>query len=79
VVIEAGSNQYVMAGWTDPLGQTDLVGKAQYDFDIVEISQPQVVNGGSNMLYIAYATVVLLVLLAVMVLVLKLRHKPSHN
>ena len=44
-VIEAGENQYVMVGWTDPIGQPALIGKALYDFYAVKLSVPQDSNG----------------------------------
>jgi hypothetical protein len=41
-VIEVGQNRFVMVGWTDPKGHPELVGKATYEFYIVELS----VNNG---------------------------------
>jgi hypothetical protein len=37
-VIEDKENQCVVFGWTDPLNQTNLIGKAKYDFNIVKLS-----------------------------------------
>ncbi len=37
-VIETGENEFVMAGWADPIGMPDVIGKAKYDFYIVKIS-----------------------------------------
>jgi hypothetical protein len=37
-IIESKENQYVVFGWTDPLDQTNLIGKAKYDFNIVKLS-----------------------------------------
>lgn len=37
-VIDAGKNQYVIVGWTDPPEAPDLIGKAQYDFYIAKLS-----------------------------------------
>jgi len=34
-------NQYVMVGWTDPPGQPNLIGKAQYDFYVVKLDAPK--------------------------------------
>ncbi len=42
-VLDAGKNQYIMVGWTDPLNEPSLIGKAQYDFYVVKIS-PQNTN-----------------------------------
>jgi hypothetical protein len=39
-VIETGESQYVIIGWTDPLGQTALIGKATYDFYTVKVAIP---------------------------------------
>jgi len=40
-VIESGKNQYVISGWTDPPNEPSLIGKAHYDFYLVEINTPQ--------------------------------------
>ena len=77
-VIEAGENQYVMVGWTDPIGQPALIGKALYDFYVVKLSVPQDSNGLSFQ-FIAYAVTVFGILLAALLLLLKLRHKPRTN
>jgi hypothetical protein len=77
-VIEAGENQYVMVGWTDPIGQPALIGKALYDFYVVKLSVPQDGNGLSFR-FIAYAVTVFGILLAALLLLLKLRHKPRTN
>ncbi len=53
-VIETGKNQYVMAGWTDPPGQPNLIGKAQYDFYIVKIDASQTNSGFSSLQFIIY-------------------------
>ncbi len=36
-VIDEGKNSYFMVGWTDPIGQPELIGKAKYDFSIVKL------------------------------------------
>ncbi|MGD0405717.1 MAG: hypothetical protein ABSB10_03605 [Candidatus Bathyarchaeia archaeon] len=77
-VIEAGENQYVMVGWTDPIGQPALIGKALYDFYVVKLSVPQDSNALSFQ-FIAYAVTVFGILLAALLLLLKLRHKPRTN
>jgi len=70
-VIEAGENQYVMVGWTDPPGQPALIGKAQYDFYIVKIEAPKASSTFSNLLLIAFGVVVL----AALLLALRLHYK----
>lgn len=37
-IIKNNENQYVVFGWTDPINQTNLIGKAKYDFNIVKLS-----------------------------------------
>jgi hypothetical protein len=64
-VIEA-DNAYVMVGWTDPIGQTALIGKATYDFSIVKLGVPQNSSGLPNFqltTYIALAIAVSLIIL----------------
>ncbi len=51
-VLDAGKNQYIMVGWTDPLNEPSLIGKAQYDFYVVKIS-PQNTNLNLTILFIA--------------------------
>jgi hypothetical protein len=76
-VLEAGKNQYVMVGWTDPPGQPALIGKARYMFYIVKLSAPPDSNGLSSLQFIAYAATVFGILLAALIVVFKLRHKPN--
>jgi hypothetical protein len=71
-VIDSGDNSYVMVGWTDPIGRDDLIGKATYDFSIVELSSQQGSNGLSEQQAAAYAVVVIAALLITFILV-KLR------
>ncbi|MGD0995236.1 MAG: hypothetical protein ABR909_06900 [Candidatus Bathyarchaeia archaeon] len=78
-VIEAGKNQYVMVGWTDPPGQPALIGKARYMFYIVNLSYPLDSNGLSSFQFISYAVIVFAILLAAWFVVFKLRHKPNTN
>ncbi len=40
-VIDLGENQYVLAGWTDPVGKPELIGSAKYDFLAVELNAPE--------------------------------------
>jgi hypothetical protein len=37
-VLDAGKNQYVIVGWTDPPEAPDLIGKAQYNFYTAKLS-----------------------------------------
>ena len=71
-VIEAGKNQYIMVGWTDPPGQPSLIGKAQYDFYIVRIDALQSNNGFSSLQIFFYALAISVVAIAVLILVYKL-------
>ena len=78
-VIETGKNQYVMVGWTDPPGQPALIGKARYMFYIVNLSYPLDSNGLSTFQFISYALIAFTILLAVLLVMFKLRHKPNTN
>ena len=51
-VLDAGKNQYIIVGWTDPPTETSLIGKAQYDFYFVKISL-QNTNLNLTILFIA--------------------------
>ena len=67
-VIET-DNAYVMVGWTDPIGQTALIGKATYDFSIVKLSVPQKSSVLPNFQltnYIAVAIAVSLIILTLL-------------
>ncbi len=68
-----------MVGWTDPVGQPDLIGKAIYDFSIVKIDTPQSNGGLSFSQIIAFVIVGLGVLVAAVLSVLKLQRKPREN
>ena len=74
-VIETGDNAYVMAGWTDPMGQSALIGKAVYDFYVVKLSVAQDINGTSGFQFIGYVVAVIAVLLVTLLLLIKLRSK----
>ncbi|MGD0204574.1 MAG: PQQ-binding-like beta-propeller repeat protein [Candidatus Bathyarchaeia archaeon] len=78
-VIQTGKNQYVMVGWTDPPGQHSLIGKARYMFYIVNLIYPQDINWFSSLQFISYVGTAFAILLAVLLVVLKLRHKPNTN
>ena len=76
-VIEAGENQYVMVGWTDPLGQPALIGKATYDFYIVKLQAPQNSGGPSGLQYLAYVLVGFAVFISIVLVALKTKRKPN--
>jgi hypothetical protein len=76
-VIDAGNNQYVMAGWTDPFGQPALVGKAQYDYYIVKLSPSQSNIGLSILRITTYTIVIFAILIAALLLVLKKRQNKN--
>lgn len=70
-VIEVADNKYVMVGWTDPVGQPELVGKASYDFYIVCFNAIQ--NSDSlSLSLVAYAGALLGLLVAVFAVAFKL-------
>jgi hypothetical protein len=66
-VIEA-DNAYVMVGWTDPIGQTALIGKATYDFSIVKLGVPTNSSVLPNFQLISYVTVAIVVSLIILTL-----------
>jgi hypothetical protein len=37
-ILDAGKNQYLVVGWTDPPKEPSLIGKAQYDFYVAKLS-----------------------------------------
>ncbi len=78
-VIQTGKNQYVMVGWTDPPGQPALIGKARYMFYIVNFTYPQITNWFLSLQFISYVGAAFAILLAVLLVVLKLRYKPNTN
>jgi hypothetical protein len=78
-VIQTGKNQYVMVGWTDPPGQPALIGKARYMFYIVNFTYPQVTNWFLSLQFISYVGAAFAVLMAVLLVVLKLRYKLNTN
>ena len=71
-VLETGSNSYVMVGWTDPIGQQALIGKATYDFYVIKLSVAHSNNGISSFQFIAYTMTVIAVLMVTSLLVFKL-------
>ena len=78
-VTEAANNTYVMVGWTDPIDQPALIGKAVYDFSIVELVPAQNSNGFSNLQLITYALLAIAVLIVTLVLLMKWRVKGKNN
>ncbi len=67
-VIDAGAGEYVLVGWTDPLGQPELVGRATYDFYVVKLSQGEVASSFSTVTLVL--TLVIFALLAVILVLL---------
>lgn len=78
-VVDAGNNQYVMAGWTDPLGQPALIGKAQYDFNIIKISPSQAASGLSILQITTYAIIIFTVLIVCLLVMLRKRQNKNSN
>ena len=74
-VIETKANAYVMVGWTDPIGQPDLVGKKMYDFYVTELNVADKSVGTSGLQFIDYAIIIVSILLVVLLLLIKLRTK----
>lgn len=73
-IIETNDNAYVLAGWTDPLDQPDIVGRATYDFYVVKLSAPSLVSeNGLPYLQIIEVAVAFTVLLATLLLVFRFR------
>ncbi len=71
-VIETGTNQYVLVGWTDPPAHPELAGVKHYDFYVAKISPPQAENG-LNLQVIVYLVVVSGLLVAALAVLLRLR------
>jgi hypothetical protein len=78
-ITEAANNTCVMVGWTDPIDQPTLIGKATYDFFIVELVPTQNSNGFSNLQLITYALLAFAVLIVTLVLLMKWRVKGKNN
>jgi hypothetical protein len=72
-VIEADNNQYVIVGWTDPLGRPDLIGKKMYDFYLVDLGIAQNNNSTSSFQSIYCIVTVLAALALTFFIALKLR------
>jgi len=73
--LEAGDNRYVMVGWTDPMGQPTLIGKATYDFYVVKLSVAQNRNAPSSFEFITSAVTIIAILIVTLILLFKLRTK----
>jgi hypothetical protein len=69
-VLEANSGKYVMFGWTDPMGQPDMVGKATYEFYIARLG---VASAGPSLLTIILSIAIFALLVAALLLMIKLR------
>jgi hypothetical protein len=78
-ITEAANNTYVMVGWTDPIDQPTLIGKATYDFFIVGLVPVQNSNGFSSLQLITYALLAIAVLIVTLVLLMKWRVKGKNN
>ena len=74
-VIEAENNDFVMVGWTDPIGQPALIGKATYDFSIVKLRASPNSSGLSSFQLISYALAAVAVSLITLALLFKCRIK----
>lgn len=73
-VIETNDSAYVMAGWADPAGRPDLVGRALYNFYIVKLEVSSTTGTEIPWLLI-YGLAILVVLVAIVLLIVKLRRK----
>jgi hypothetical protein len=74
-VVDLGGDRYFLAGWTDPAGQPELVGKATYDFWIVEVNITQQPSFPITHLVLAFAVAIVAVLGALFVLFRKRKTK----
>jgi hypothetical protein len=77
-VIEA-DNAYVMVGWTDPIGNPALIGKAAYDFSIVKLGVSQNSIGLSNFQLAIYVAVAIAVSFVILVLLIIRRGKGKNS
>lgn len=75
-VIEAGDGKYVLFGWTDPIGQPQLVGHATYDFYIVKLG---VESSGPSILTICLTVAIFAILMAALALIINLRRYKNIN
>ncbi len=77
-VIET-DNTYVMVGWTDPIGQPALIGKATYDFSIVKLFVSQNSSILSNSQLTNYTTVAIAISLIILALLFMRRAKRKNK
>jgi hypothetical protein len=77
-VIEA-DNAYVLVGWTDPIGNPALIGKATYNFSIVKLDVSQNSIGLSNFLLAIYVAVAIAVSFVILNLLIMWRAKEKNN
>jgi hypothetical protein len=73
-VVDSGNGQYTLFGWTDPLDQSDLVGKATYDFYVVKLSATESAAGFS-ILSIGCYVAIFVMLILVLLLFFRMRKK----
>lgn len=69
-VIDAGDGRYVMFGWTDPIGQPDMIGRATYDYYIVKLGAG---STGPSLLTIGLSVAIFALLVTALALMIKLR------
>ncbi len=74
-VVDLGNNQYVMAGWTDPPNQPDMVGKAHYDFLVAKLNVSPSAAPTFNVWLIFASVISAGSLVATLILLLKIRPK----
>ncbi len=77
-VIQA-DNAYVMVGWTDPIGQPALIGKATYDFYIVKLDVSQNSSVPSNSQINNYVLVMIAVSLIILAFLIMMRTKGKNK
>jgi hypothetical protein len=78
-VIEADYNAYVMVGWTDPIGQPALIGKATYDFSIVKLTASQNSSDLSTYQLTTYSAMAIAIPLVTLALLIKWRVKGKNR
>jgi hypothetical protein len=76
--IDTDSNHYIVVGWTDPLGQPDMVGKAHYDFYVVKLSVPED-NTVFSPIRLALTVTTFALLIVILLLLVKLQRNKKQN
>jgi len=71
-ILDAGAEEYVLVGWTDPLGKPDLVGRATYDFYVVKLGKGEVA-GNFSVLTLMLTVIIFALLALILVLLVRLR------